>query len=268
MNVFRKAVGCRAAMTPSAALAIIILLGGASTAQAGEAEAKTLLKAMSDYLGGQQMISFGYDTNLEVVTKDQQKLLFASSGTASLSRPDKIRATRDGGFASVEMIFDGKTLTLLGKNANLYTQAEVPGNLDHLIDELRDTFHRPVPGADLLTSNVYDALMYGVTDVKDLGSGVIGGTECDHLAFRAKDVDWQIWIAQGESPYPCRYVITSKELDQGPQYSVQVRDWKTGSQVEADDFAFKNTTNAKKVEAKELTDTDELPQQFSPGGVQ
>ena len=32
-----------------------------------------------------------------------------------------------GGFANVEMIFDGKTLTLLGKDANLYTQAEVPG---------------------------------------------------------------------------------------------------------------------------------------------
>ena len=52
--------------------------------------------------------------------------------------------------------------------------------------------------------------MTDVTDVKDLGSGVIGGKECDHLAFRAKDTDWQIWIAQGDEPYPCRYVITSK----------------------------------------------------------
>ena len=44
--------------------------------------------------------------------------------------------------------------------------------------------------------------MADVTDVKDLGSGVIGGVECDHLAFRAKDTDWQIWIAQGEEPIP------------------------------------------------------------------
>ena len=187
---------------------------------------------------------------------------------ANLSRPDKIRATRSGGFANVEMIFDGKTLTLLGKDANLYTQAEAPGTIDHLIDELRDKFHKPVPGADLLMSNVYDVLMDGVTDVKDVGSGVIGGTECDHLAFRKQDVDWQIWIAQGDHPYPCRYVITAKDVDQGPQYSVQVRDWKTGSDVAADDFGFKNATNAKKVDAKELTDTDELPQQFLPGGAQ
>jgi hypothetical protein len=213
-------------------------------------------------------LSFGYDTNFEAVTKDHQKLLFASSGTIDLARPDKIRATRDGGFASVEMIFDGKTLTLLGKDANLYTQAEVPGSLDHLFDEMRDKFHRPLPGADLLMSNVYDELMADVTDVKDLGSGVIGGTECDHLAFRAKDVDWQIWIAQGASPYPCRYVITTKDVDQGPQYSVQVRDWKSGSEVAANDFGFNNATNAKMVDPKDLGDFDELPSQFAIGGTQ
>lgn len=264
----RKTVWLAEATMSATALALLLVLGAPSAARADETHAKSILKAMSDYLAAQQVISFSYDTNLEVVTEDHQKLLFASSGTAVLSRPDKIRATRDGGFASVEMIFDGKTLTLLGKNANLYTQAEVAGDLDHLVNELRDTFHRPVPGADLLTSNVYDMLMDGVTDVKDLGSGVIGGAECDHLAFRAKEVDWQIWIAQGASPYPCRYVITSKEVDQSPQYSVQVRDWKVGSEVAAGDFAFKNTTDAKKVEATELKDTDELPDQFAPGGNQ
>lgn len=108
-----------------------------------------------------------------------------------------------GGFADVEFVFDGKTLTLLGKTANLYGQLEVPGTLDHLIDELRDKYRRPAPGTDLLLSNVNDKLMATVVNVKDLESGVIGGVECDHLAFRTKDVDWQIWIAQGSRPYPC-----------------------------------------------------------------
>jgi hypothetical protein len=125
-----------------------------------------------------------------------------------------------------------------------------------------------VPGADLLLSNVYDELMREVVDVKDLGSGVIGGVECDHLAFRAKDVDWQIWIAQGEHPYPCRYVITSKGVDQGPQYSVQISDWRTGGEVAASDFVFNAPTDAKKVELNHLVDVDELPKQFSVGGRQ
>ena len=255
-------------MICAAALALMVVTVTPFEARAGEVDPKSLLKSMSDYLAAQQSISFGYDTNYEVVTKDHQKLLLASSGTIHLSRPDKIRATRSGGFANVEMVFDGKTLTLLGKDANLYTQIEVPGTLDHLIDELRDKYHRPVPGADLLLSNVYDQLMPDVVDAKDLGSGVIGGTECDHLAFRTKDVDWQMWIAQGEHPYPCRYVITSKQVDQAPQYSIQIRDWKSGSEVTAGDYRFTNATNAKKIDLKDLTELKELPNHFVIGGVQ
>ena len=248
-----------------AALALVAVLGGSGNARAGELEAKKLLKAMSDYMAAQQNISFKFDSNLEIVTKDRQKLLLASSGTIDLSRPDKIRATRFGGFANVEMIFDGKTVTLLGKDANLYTQVAAAGTLDNLVDALRDKYHRPVPGADLLLSNVYDQLMTAVVDVKDVGSGVIGGKECDHLAFRNKEVDWQIWIAQGPMPYPCRYVITAKHVDQAPQYSVQISDWKAGSDAVGDRFTFNNSTNATKVEMKDLGDTDELPRRFTPG---
>jgi len=220
---------------------------------------------MSDYLAAQKAISFSHDTNLEIVAKDNQKLAVASSGTMTLNRPDKARATRHGGFADVELVFDGKTLTLLGKTANLYGQVDVPGTIDHLIDELRDKYKRPVPGADLLLANVYDQLMPLVINVKDLGSGVIGGVECDHLAFRTEEVDWQIWIAQGARPYPCRYVITSKLVANGPQYSIQIRDWKTGAEVASDDFSFKNATNAKKIDLKDLPDTDELPNIFAIG---
>ncbi len=142
-----------------------------SVARADEAQAKSLLKAMSDYLAAQRTISFEYDTNLEIVTTQQQKIGLASSGTLTLERPDKLHATRTGGFANVEMVFDGKRLSLLGKNANLYAQVEAPGTIDHLVDELRDKYHRPVPAADLLMSDPYKELMPLVTDVKDLGSG-------------------------------------------------------------------------------------------------
>ena len=249
-------------------LALILGLAVAPMARADEAAAKSQLKAMSDYMAGQKAISMSLDTSLEIVTKDNQKLLLASSGTLALSRPDKIRATRHGGFSDVEIVFDGKTLTLLGKDANLYGQADVTGTIDHLIDELREKYHRPFPGADLLMSNAYDQLMSDVIDVKDLGSGVIGGVECDHFAFRKQEVDFQIWIAQGASPYPCRYIITSKLIAGEPQYSVQVSNWKSGNDVTPDDFSFKNSTGAKKVDLKDVTDTDELPAMFSVGASQ
>lgn len=260
-----KSVKMVARWLSAAALSLIILLGTSTGAMADEADAKRLLKAMSDYMAAQESISFGFDATLEVVTSNDQKLALASSGTLTLKRPDKIHVMRAGGFADVEMFFDGKTLTLLGKNHNIYTQLEVPGTIDHLVDELKDTYNRPLPAADLLLSNSYDALMLDVTDVKDLGSGVIDGIECDYLAFRTVDVDWQIWIAHGEHPYPVRYVITSKQMSSMPQYTIQVRDWKTGSQVGTADFTFKNTTKAAKVELKDLKGTDALPDHFVKG---
>jgi len=252
---------------PGVVLPLIALLVIPMGVTADEEDAKRLLKAMSDYLAAQQAISFDYDATLEVITKDKQKLALASSGSAVLNRSDKIRATRFSGFADVEMSFDGKTLTLLGKNLNIYAQQDVPGTIDHLIDELRK-HNRPLPAADLLLSDPYEALMLDVVDVKDLGSGVIGGVECDYLAFRAKEVDWQIWIAQGERPYPCRYAITSKFMDGEPQYSIQIKDWKTGEEVAATDFGFKNATDAKKVDLKDLKGTDELPEHFTIGDAQ
>lgn len=243
----------------------------AGSQDASAKNARALLKGMSDYLAAQKAISLSYDSVFEVVSKDQQKLQIATSGTALLNRPDKIRTSRKAGFADTEMVYDGKTLSLLGKGQNSYVQAEVPGTIDTLIDQLRDKFHRQLPGADLLVQNPYDALMTDVTDVKDLGSGVIGGVECDHLAFRAKDTDWQIWIAQGKNPYPCRYVITSKGVDQAPQYTMTIREWKAGAEVPAADFSFKAPAGAKQIDVKDLTalrETSDLPENFKIGDAQ
>jgi hypothetical protein len=114
-----------------AAVLTVVAAAGAANMSAGradEANAKSLLKAMSDYLAAQKAISFDYDSNLELVSTQQQKIALASSGALTLNRPDKLHATRTGGFANIEMVFDGKALTLLGKNANLYASSRGAGH--------------------------------------------------------------------------------------------------------------------------------------------
>jgi hypothetical protein len=252
----------------AAVLAVVATAGAAtiSVSRADEANAKGLLKAMSDYLAAQKAISFDYDANLEIVSTQQQKVGLASSGAVTLNRPDKLHATRTGGFANAEMVFDGTTLTLLGKNANLYAQIEAPGTIDQLVDVLRDKYHRPVPAADLLMSDPYKELMPQVTDAKDLGSGVIHGIECDHLAFRTKEVDWQIWIAQGARPYPCRYVVTSKKVPGWPQYTLDVWAWKSGSEVASDGFKLEIPASAKKLTPADVHELNEIPAIFTAKG--
>ncbi|MFO1091200.1 MAG: DUF2092 domain-containing protein [Hyphomicrobiales bacterium] len=233
--------------------ALIAATVGSATAHAAEAEAKALLKAMSDYLGAQKNISLDYDTTFEIVTTDKQKIQIAASGEVQLSRPDKMRATRKGGFADIEMILNGPTFTVFGKNANAYLQAPVPGTIEEDINEIREKLHRALPGADLLAGDVYGTLMDGVTDVKDLGAGVINGKTCDHLAFRAKDLDFQIWIAQGAEPYPCRYVITTTDVAMAPEYSITISNFKTGdSAVAANVFDFTPPAGATKIDPADV----------------
>jgi hypothetical protein len=264
----RRSAGFSAGL---ATLALVLSLSGPSPAAADEADARALLQAMADYLAAQERFSFSYDNSFEVVTAEQQKLQVAASGTLVMERPDKLRATRHGGFANVEMVFDGKTFTLLGKEANLYVQTEAPGTVDQLIDTVRERLHKALPGADLLMADVYQILMEGVVDVKDLGSGVVNGVECDHLAFRAAEVDWQIWIRQGAEPYPCRYVITSRTVDQAPQYTLELRDWKAGAAVAAADFGFAAPAGATRVDPQDLQAMQglgDMPSNFTLGGQQ
>lgn len=259
---------CRRFMPNEKAWVIFLVAALATSAgQANEADAKRLLKAMSDYMAAQKAISFDFDSSLEIVSTEQQKLALTNSGTLTLNRPDKLHVKRAGGFENVEMVFDGKTLTLLGKNTNKYAQVEAPGTIDQLVDVLRDKYHRPVPAADLLISDPYKELMAEVIDVKDLGSGVIHGVECDHLAFRTKEVDWQIWIAQGDRPYPCRYVITSKKVTGWPQYTTDIRSWKAGAEVAPDSLKLEIPADAKKLKPEEVPELNEIPGLFSAKGA-
>jgi hypothetical protein len=247
-HVFRALLLCAALAPPGAS--------------ADEADARRLLKAMSDYLAAQKTLSFEFDSNLDIVTTQQQKITLAASGAVVLTRPDKLHVTRRGGFANMEMSFDGKTLTLLGKNSNMFAQVDAAGTIDQLVDVLRDKYHRPVPGADLLMSDPYKELMPEVKEIKDLGSGVIRGTECDHFAFRTAEVDWQIWIAQGPHPYPCRYSISSKKVAGVPEYRLEISGWKTGAQVAADPFKLSIPAGAQKLTPEKIQELGDIPSAF------
>jgi hypothetical protein len=242
-----------------AALACAFIVAPGAHAQ----DAATILKAMSDYVTAQKSISISFDSDIEVVTSDLQKIQFTSSGQVLLNRPDKLRVTRTGGYTDVELVFDGKTATLLGKNVNAFAQADAPGTVDQLIDRIRDESNISMPGADLLLSRVYDELTSDVFDAKHIGQGVIDGVDCEHLAFRGAEVDWQLWVETGARPIPRKYVITSKHVTGAPQYTLRVKDWKTDPPASADAFVFKAPADAKKVEFAALHDVDEIP----PGQV-
>jgi hypothetical protein len=245
----RYGSGLAAAMLISASLC-------STPAVALDEGAGKILKAMSDYLAGQKAISLTFDSDIEVLTENFQKIQF--------TRPNMIRATRAGGYTDVELTFDGKTATVLGKHINAYAQADAAGSVDSLIHRLRDEFSIAMPGADLLLSDVFGALTADTVEGAHIGQGVIDGVECEHLAFRNDETDWQIWVEIGPRPIPRKYVITSKGTSGAPQYTVRIKDLKTDA-TPADAFAFKPPAGAKKVELSALDDVDEIPRGVPKG---
>ncbi|MGD8555816.1 MAG: DUF2092 domain-containing protein [Chromatiales bacterium] len=246
------AIGCLAVGTPSLA---------------DEDNAMSILKAMSDYVGSQQTIELAFDSDIEIITPGLEKIQFTNSGSALLKRPDKLHAHRTGGYSDVEMIFDGKTLSIDGKSINGYAQIDAEGTVDELIEMLRAGHGVALPGADLLLTNSYEKLAAGVLEAKHIGRGIIGWRECEHLAFRNFDTDWQIWVEAGDKPAPCKMVVTSKTINNAPQYSVTITGWKTGIDIPDDSFVFVAPAGAEELGPDDLLELDELPPSAS-GGAQ
>ena len=242
--------------------AALVTAFAAFTAQSAHADdAAIILKAMTDYTAAQKSISATFDSDIEVVTPELEKIQFTSSGKLQLARPDKLRITRTGGYADVQLVYDGKTVSIYGNNAKAYVQADLAGTIDQLVDLMQTKSGAAMPGTDLLLSNAYDVLMSDVILAEHIGQGVVDGVECEHLAFRDTDTDWQIWIERGARPVPRKYVITSKTLAGAPQYTLRIKDWKTDTVADADTFVFKPPADATKVDLDSgaMAEFDEIP---------
>jgi hypothetical protein len=245
------------------AAALVLAVPGV---MAQASDAKAMLKAMSDYVGRQKTIELTFDSDIEVITPQLEKIQFTNSGEALLSRPDKLRAHRVGGYADVAMSFDGKTVSILGKHLNGYAQFDAPGGVDQLFEALRAGHGVALPFADLLLTNSYDTLVAGVIEAKHIGRGVIDGVECEHLAFRNFDTDWQLWVEVGARPIPRKMVITSKTLNSAPQYTLRVKTWNTDVKPALNAFVFVPPANAQRLSSDALIGLDELPPEAATGG--
>ncbi len=255
-------VGSRRVGTPLVAVLALsaTLLAAAPAALAQTPDARAVLKAMTSYVASQKSIELTFDSDIEIITPQLEKIQFASSGEMLLSRPDKLRAHRVGGFADVALIYDGKTVSVFGKNLDAYTQFPLVGDIDKLVASLRAGYGVAVPGVDLLLTNSYETLMAGVIEAKHLGQGVIDGVECEHLAFRNIETDWQLWVESGKNLVPRKMVVTSKTMNSAPQYTVRIKSWKTDVKPSPGAFVFVPSSKARKLGPNELVLLDELPQ--------
>jgi hypothetical protein len=230
-----------------------IAIGLATLSQAARAteidpEAAALVRSMTDHLQALTAFSVQVETGTDVVLKSGQKHKLTSSALVLVRRPGELHVVRKGELADGEVVYDGKTVSILARGANSYFQAEVAGTIDALLDTLRSDYGIEFPAADLFSAQAYDQLMTGAWSVDYYGESWIDGAACHHIAVRTESVDWQVWIQADGEPLPCQYVITSKWVAGAPEHAVRFRSWNEKPEISADSFAFAPPEGATKLE--------------------
>jgi hypothetical protein len=106
-----------------------------------------------------------------------------------------------------------------------------------VLDYTRESLGLIIPVEDLVYRNAFAILMQDVTSAIVVGKSVIGGVACDHLAFSRPDVDLQVWVAEGDEPLPCKYVVT--DVRTPPVSTVTVMsDWNLAPAAADTEFEF------------------------------
>jgi hypothetical protein len=221
-------------------------------------EADAIVREMSDYLGGLAAFSVDADVDNEILDLAGQKLQLSSSASVALQRPNRLRMSRQGGVADVEVLFDGKSLTLQSKARNAYLQLDSSGTIDEALRAVSSEIGIDIPAGDFFFTDPYSGLFTDVVSGAYLGWGYVEGVQCHHLAFRAAHVDWQLWVQTGDTPLPMKYVITSKWVTGAPQYTARFRNWNTKPKFEARQFEFSALPGAQKLDSIPVNEAGQL----------
>jgi len=213
-----------------------------------QAQASAILMRMADFLGGTQRFSVSVRGGYDAVQQSGQKVEFGEMRKVTLSRPDRLRieGERSDG-AKTLTVFTGKEIVLIDEASNVYATAPQPGGVDDTIVHFVKDLGMRLPLAVLLVSQLPAELKDRVRSVDYVEKTNIHGSTSHHLAARTDTVDFQVWVADGDTPLPQRVVITYKKAKGEPQFRAQLSDWNLAPAIEDSTFLASPPAGAQKV---------------------
>jgi len=203
---------------------------------------------MADFVGGTQRFSVSVRGGYDAVQQSGQKVEFGEMRKVTLSRPDRLRieGERSDG-AKTLTVFTGKEIVLIDEASNVYATAPQPGGVDDTIVHFVKDLGMRLPLAVLLVSQLPAELKDRVRSVDYVEKTNIDGSPSHHLAARTDTVDFQVWVADGDTPLPQRVVITYKKAKGEPQFRAQLSDWNLAPAIEDSTFLASPPAGAQKV---------------------
>jgi hypothetical protein len=214
-----------------------------------------LLKDMSEYLEDAKEFTFHAEISFDQVLTSGQKLQFGASQDIGVRRPDRARTRYIGDLRNNQVWYNGKTITILDVDRNLYSVIKAPSKIDKALDHIIDMYDIAVPTADLIYSNPYKILIEKVESGFYVGMDMVDGIMCHHLAFSQENVDWQIWIEERKHLVPRKFIIDYKNIPGSPQYVVFLSEWDFNVKLADRLFEFEAPEGAEKIEFLPIEET-------------
>jgi hypothetical protein len=221
-----------------------------------EARAEQELKKMGEFVASLPHFALEAEETFDEIPDGELRRQLTNVRRVAVERPNHLAADATGDTLNRASWYDGRTVTVLDKEHNVYATIEAPGTIDATFDKLTDEYGVVLPLADLLYSDPYAVLMEGVTYGRYLGIHQAAGVDCHHLAFSQGTIEWQIWIDAGEKPQPRKLVISYVQEPGEPQYSATIRRWNLDAKVPEGLFAFESPEGAQKIDAKAMKRPD------------
>lgn len=209
--------------------------------------ATTILKRMTSFLSNAKQFKVKTENTLEYLL-DGHRIDIDVSSDVIISRPNKIKADRIGKLVDQHFYYNGKELTLFHPETNFYATEPVPDNYLDLFRYMAEKFKFAVPISDLILKDAYPLLMEEVELAVYLGRSRINGVICDQVLFSRPGVDFQLWVAASDKPYPYKYVITDTSTTDHLSIRTTTTDWDFNPEIKESDFTFIPSEGAEKIE--------------------
>lgn len=211
-------------------------------------EAEALLNKMAKFMSTTQRFAVDIRSGYDVVQDSGQKIEFGDTRHITVVRPDRMRIEVEDNEGDRRLVlFDGKQLTVYGATNNVYAQAQAPADLDKAIGYFVQGLRMRLPLAAWFLSRLPDELNSRVRSLSYVGPVSFRGYPAHHLAGRADEVDFQLWVADGDKPVLLRVVLTYRLAEGQPQFWAEFSGWNLAPKVTDEMFAFTPPQGAQKI---------------------
>ena len=209
-------------------------------------QAMAAVNRMNDYLKTLKAFRINSEVSKDVLVDTNMKIQKSASNEISVQLPDRLYAHMAGDEQNLQFIYDGHTVTLYDAAGKHYAAAPAPPTVARTLDAIRARYGIVFPLADFIQMSAQENLLQKITAAGYIGASRIGGVECDHVAIRQPDVDWQVWIEKGDAPLPRKVVITTKTQPTQPQYIATLK-WDTSASIDSNLFTFTPPADAVRI---------------------